>query len=270
MKITAFLIMSTALTMAADKSAYHLFNPTPVGQMRGLSTDRPDQTESPYTVDAGHWQFEVDLLNWTHDDEDGVRTDSLALLPINVKLGLTSSTDIEFVFESWSQEKVRGIERLTRDGFGDLTVRLKQNLWGNDGGTTAFALLPYVTLPLDASDLGRDDTEAGLILPFGINLPHDLYLGLMTRWDWINDDAGGHRNAWVNSVSLAYPISEQVGGYLEFASTVYDDDAPWEGTVDAGFTWGMTDNLQFDIGCNVGVTKSAPDVQPFIGVSYRY
>jgi len=23
-------------------------------------------------------------------------------------------------------------------------------------------------------------TEAGLILPFGINLPHDLYLGLMT------------------------------------------------------------------------------------------
>jgi hypothetical protein len=32
----------------------------------------------------------------------------------------------------------------------------------------------------------------------------------------------------------------------------------------------MTDNLQFDIGCNVGVTKSAPDVQPFLGVSYRY
>jgi len=103
--------MSTALTMAADKSAYHLFNPTPVEQMRGLKQRiARTETESPYTVDAGHWQFEVDLLNWTHDDEDGVRTDSLAVLPINVKLGLTSSADIEFVFESWSQEKVRGTE----------------------------------------------------------------------------------------------------------------------------------------------------------------
>jgi hypothetical protein len=35
-----------------DKSQFHLFNPTPKALMRELSTDRPDQTESPYTVDA--------------------------------------------------------------------------------------------------------------------------------------------------------------------------------------------------------------------------
>ena len=48
----------------ANKSQYHLFNPTPTGLMRELSTDRPDKTESPYTVDAGHLQIEVDLLSW--------------------------------------------------------------------------------------------------------------------------------------------------------------------------------------------------------------
>ncbi len=46
-----------------DKSRYHLFNPTPVGRMREMSTDRPDKTESPYTVDAGHFQWEMDLAN---------------------------------------------------------------------------------------------------------------------------------------------------------------------------------------------------------------
>lgn len=36
-----------------DKRNYTLFNPTPTAQMREMSTDHPDKTESPYTVDAG-------------------------------------------------------------------------------------------------------------------------------------------------------------------------------------------------------------------------
>ncbi|WP_375396658.1 hypothetical protein [uncultured Sphingomonas sp.] len=38
---------------AIDKSQYTLFDPTPRAAMRPFSTDRPDTTESPYTVDAG-------------------------------------------------------------------------------------------------------------------------------------------------------------------------------------------------------------------------
>ena len=37
-----------------DKSSYNLFNPVPENLMRDLSPDRPDVTESPFTVDAGH------------------------------------------------------------------------------------------------------------------------------------------------------------------------------------------------------------------------
>jgi len=33
----------------ADKSGYHLFNPTPVELRRPLASDRPDGTESPIT-----------------------------------------------------------------------------------------------------------------------------------------------------------------------------------------------------------------------------
>ena len=35
--------------------------------MREMSTDRPDKTESPYTVDAGHFQIEWDLFNFERD-----------------------------------------------------------------------------------------------------------------------------------------------------------------------------------------------------------
>jgi hypothetical protein len=33
-----------------------------------MSTDRPDKTESAYTVDAGHFQFEADLVSFGIDN----------------------------------------------------------------------------------------------------------------------------------------------------------------------------------------------------------
>ena len=56
-------ILVTAADQASDKSKYHLFHPTPDRLLRDLSTDRPDLTESPYTVDAGHFQIETDFVN---------------------------------------------------------------------------------------------------------------------------------------------------------------------------------------------------------------
>ena len=50
-----------------DKSGYNLFRPTPDALLREMATDRPDRTESAYTVDAGHYQIEMDLLTYTYD-----------------------------------------------------------------------------------------------------------------------------------------------------------------------------------------------------------
>ena len=77
------------------KSGYSLFHPTPVSEMREMSTDRPDQTESPFTVDAGHLQIEMDLINWTHDHSGGAVTDSMAFAPVNFKIGLTDNVQLD-------------------------------------------------------------------------------------------------------------------------------------------------------------------------------
>src|SRR5262245_25948677 len=75
----------TRTAAAPDKSIYNLFNPTPRDLMREMSTDRPDQTESPYTVDAGHFQMEMDLGIATFDrDKSGggdVRTEVWGVAP---------------------------------------------------------------------------------------------------------------------------------------------------------------------------------------------
>ncbi|HUR44642.1 MAG TPA: hypothetical protein VMZ27_02110, partial [Candidatus Saccharimonadales bacterium] len=106
-----------------DKSAYHLFNPTPAALVRELNTDRPDKTESPYTLDAGHFQLEMDLVSYTYDrytdPSGGPRTESWAIAPFNIKAGLMNNVDLQLVVGTYNT--VRSREPLNvshRRGFG--------------------------------------------------------------------------------------------------------------------------------------------------------
>ena len=280
MRLTAFISAALAVILggpaaskdAPDKSRHHLFNPTPLAEMREMSTDRPDQTESPFTVDAGHVQLEVDFVKFTCDrhSPDGTRTEVWNIAPVNLKIGLFNNVDLQIVFDHYVHERTRN-PASRASGFGDITARLKINLWGNDGGATALAIMPYFKLPLDASNLRNGDTEGGVILPLAVALPGGWSMGLMTEVDFVSDGAGGHDTEWVNSITFSHDIAGKLGGYVEFFSVA--GNAPgfdWQGQADIGFTYGLSDDVQFDFGCNFGITKSAPDFQPFAGISIRF
>jgi hypothetical protein len=44
----------------------------------------------------------------------------------------------------------------------------------------------------------------------------------------------------------------------------------FEAYFDLGFTYGLTGNIQLDAGCNFGITESAKDYNPFVGVTFRF
>lgn len=269
---------ATTASADSDKSGYTLFNPTPRERMREFNTDQPDMTESPYTVDAGHFQVEADLLNYTHDrdrSEGGDRRlDSLSVATVNLKVGLLNDVDLQCILETWRDQRLT--DRATgvtekAAGFGDVTVRLKDNFWGNDSGATAFGFMPFVKLPSAHGALGNGAVEGGAIFPLAVKLAEGWDLGLMTEIDFLrNDGDNGYHASYVNSVTVGHEITESVGCYLEFFSEVDERAAGWVGTVDFGFSFAVTDNLKFDTGVNIGVTRAAPDWNPFVGVSYRH
>jgi hypothetical protein len=150
-----------------DKSHYNLFNPTPPALMRDMSTDRPDTTESPYTVDAGHVQIESSFVDYTRDG--GGDFEGWSVLPTNLKIGLTNNMDLQLAFEPYVREEFEGEDV---DGFGATQLRLKINLWGNDGGDTAFAIMPFVQFPTSDDDFGvTDHIEGGVIFPWRSRCP---------------------------------------------------------------------------------------------------
>lgn len=42
------------------------------------------------------------------------------------------------------------------------------------------------------------------------------------------------------------------------------------GTFDFGVTYKVRPNIQLDAGVNIGLTRSADDVNPFVGLTVRY
>ena len=63
--------------------------------MRSFSTDRPTKSNVPYTVDAGHFQYETDLVNFTHQAIGTARTDTLLVPNPTFKVGVTNNADVE-------------------------------------------------------------------------------------------------------------------------------------------------------------------------------
>jgi hypothetical protein len=255
-----------------EKDHFTLFNPTPRHLMREMTTDRPDKTEVPFTVDAGHFQVESDLFSYVYDDQDGTQTNAWAVMPTNIRIGLFNQTELNIIVEPYAQERTRSdgdTER--RQGYGTTTLRVKQNLWGNDGGPTAFAVMPYIALPTSQDELGADKVEGGLVIPFSVELSERLGLGLMTEANWLRDDDGdGFHLESVFTAVLGYDITDKLGGFVEiFSAFDWENTDDWVGTLDVGFTYALTEDIQLDAGVYIGLTDSADDVNPFIGLSVR-
>ena len=271
--------MAPEPTRPADKSTYTLFHPVPRELMREMSTDRPDKTESPYTVDAGHVQVEADVVNYSYDRRnsahDRTRVEALALAPFNFKVGLCSSADLQIVVPTYNAIRTQAphtgmVHR--NSGFGDLITRLKYNFWGNDGGDTALGLMPFVKWPTSSGGVGNNSVEGGIILPLAVSLPRGWGMGLMTEVDYNRDeDDHGHHAEFINTITFSHGLVGELSGYVEFFSNVSAArDARWVGTVDLGLTYALTPNVQLDAGVNLGVTTAADDVNPFLGISMRF
>jgi len=258
-----------------EKSGFDLFHPTPESLMREMETDRPDKTESPITVDAGHFQLEMDFATYTTDRSSREKVTGWGIAPVNLKVGVLNHVDLQLVVETYNIEKTtdRDTGRTIRvEGFGDIALRVKINFWGDDDGPTAFAVMPFLKLPTASHDLGNGAVEGGVILPLLFRLPSDNELAMQLEVDHARDmNGGGYHQEIVNAVTFSHDFTKRLAAYVELFSNVSNErHAGWIATFDCGLTYRLSPNVQLDTGINVGLTDAADDLNPFVGLSVRY
>ena len=258
-----------------DKNQYWLLNPVPTDQMRSFSTDRPTKSNVPYTVDAGHFQYETDLVNFAHQVTGSVHTNTIFVPNPTFKVGVTNNADLEV------NVPIAGVQTFSSSpgpsstiwGIGDTFVRAKVNLWGNDGGSSAAALIPYVKAPSAPLGIGNGAEEEGLIAPVAFSLPNNFTLLLVPEIDALKDSAddGRHTN-FIFDVNLSREVIKNVTAYVEFWAD-YNDDPVIKATelsFDTALAWTIFSNVQLDVGANFGLNSVTPAIQIYAGLSQRF
>ncbi len=245
--------------------------------LRDLCTDRPTKSTAPCTVDAGHFQIESDLFNVVFDRTGGVNTNTYLFTNPTLKYGLTRTLDVEVniapLMEVTTRDRSTGA-KTGATGIGDLYLRAKLNLLGDDGGSVGLALEPYVKLPTAGSRLGNGAVETGLIAPISVNLPAKFALSLDPEVDLLKDQSGDGRHAnVVNLIGMSHPV-----GPLTLSAEAWSDvDFDPRGTLtqysaDFGVAWipAKAKSIQFDGGVNLGLNRVTPGLQIYVGVSRRF
>ena len=264
--------------VAQDKNSSNIFNPVPVNLMRELNADRPDKTDCPFTVDAGHFQVEVDFANMTYNrpnsERGNVRSTAVEIAPVNLKVGLLNNLDFQLVFTSYRWEKTDNQDNGTinqKAGFDGITPRFKVNIVGNESGFFALALIPFVSLPLNQHNFGNSSVEGGLGIPYSFDIP-SWDVGFQTTFRFNRNDAErGYHTEFENSISIGHLLIGTMSLSGEFFSSVSTEKVTgWVGTIDTWLTYQVAENLRLDGGIYIGVTPAADDWHPWVGMTWRY
>jgi hypothetical protein len=237
---------------------------------RELSTDRPDKTESPYTVPAGRWQVEIDAVTYARQDLGVVARHAWEVGASTLKRGLGNRMDVQLLVVPFRREVLENPLRTVESGTGEFVGRFKFNVFGADSGRAALALMPFASLTPGAN--GRV-LEGGLIIPLAIELAPGWGLGTMFETDFVEiEGLNGRRPVIVYSATVGRDLSTALGAYAEIftAFTPAMSTDRWNATLDFGMTLGLGSDLQLDGGINFGLTSSADDFNPFLGVSIRF
>ena len=264
-----------------DKNQYTLFNPTPSKCMREFEPDRPDLTNNPFTVDAGHVQLESDLFNYSlsRPDQDGTVTEKLLFGSTNIRVGITNDAELQVLLQPFNAVRTRfkNPAMTTWDAGPDvLEITGKYNFYGNDTsekpGSTALGVIPFIDIPTAHNGVGEDHVEGGVDVPFAIKLSDKAELELMTEYDLIKNNQGsGYHVEYFNSGSFSYEFTPKFSTYIEVA-TLFGNEDPSGGivTIGTGLLYQPNGNTQIDVGSNFGVTRASDRINPFVGLTKRF
>jgi hypothetical protein len=246
--------------------------------LRDLCADRPGKGSPACTVDAGHLQVELGLVDWSHDRNRDSVEDDLLLGDTALRYGLGPGTELRLDWTAHGQVRIKdGASGLVgRDhGSGDITIGLRQNLHNPDGSGFSIALQPFATLPTGGHAIGAGTWGAGLVVPVSYQLPGNVQFGLTGEIDAAPDgDRHGRHTAYSATASISLPLTKTITGSAELWAMRDRDPAGHssQDSFDLAAAWVPKEKgrLQLDAGTYVGLNRQTPDIEAYVGVTEKF
>lgn len=233
-----------------------------------LVTDRPDFTEASSTVGRGVLQVELGYT-FTSDD-DGPGTSRSHTYPETLfRYGILADwLELRIVKSVLSAEDGTG----SRTGVEDMQLGFKIALTPQEGLLPEMALIPQMTVPTGDSAFSANEVLPGLNWVYSWEVSDEFSIAGSTQFNRSIDAAGDAYTEWAQSWALGYALTDELGAYAEWYAFF-----PHSGTgvsdehyLNGGFTYLITNDIQWDIRGGVGLNSAADDFFVGTGLSIRF
>lgn len=223
-----------------------------------IQTDRPDQTETPFTVPKNYFQSE-NGFNYEKVDanEEGFLYPSMLF-----KFGLTET----FEFGLISELNTIKTSTTSTTGLTPLTLRFKKLLFEEKGILPTASFIGYLGLPNASSKKFKTTYFAPAFrftMQHGLSDKFSLSYNLGAEWDGESPEP-----VFLYTFAPGMSISSKVGCYVELYGYLPQRSRSDHRT-DGGFTYLLKPNIQFDISGGIGLSKTSPEYYGSLGFSFR-
>jgi Putative MetA-pathway of phenol degradation len=233
-----------------------------------LVTDRPDFTEASSTVGNGVAQIEFGYT-YVYDNNNNESTKTNSFGEPLLRYG---------IYDDWLELRI-GIAPTTErtkspgntsneSGISDLYLGFKIALTPQDGILPEMAIIPQMNVPTGSSAFTSDHVEPGLNWIYGWELNNFVSMAGSTQGNRRIDDANESYLEMAQSWTFAYTLTEKLGAYTEWYAILPSGGnmADNEHYANGGFTYLISNDIQFDIRAGVGLNEDAADY--FIGSGF--
>lgn len=213
-----------------------------------IVTDRPDQTESSSTVPKGSFQIETGILVGFMDS-DNVSEQQLLLPSTLFRIALTDGLELRVVSQFESNNNKTLDETIS--GISDLEVGAKVQLFQNENVNTEIAFLSHLILPTGSKELTLDELGTINKLSVSHSLSESIGIGYNVGYNYFGEGKGD----LTYSLAIGFGITDKLGAYIEPYGDLVEFDQHVS-NFDAGFTYLIKDNLQFDFSLGTGINHT--------------
>jgi hypothetical protein len=156
------------------------------------------------------------------------------------------------------------------DGATDMSIGFKYHIREQDGWIPDMGVIGEVSIPTGTRSKTSGDVDPGAKFLWAYALTDRLSLSGNVNIAVPTGEKGRFFQT-AASVSMGYSWTDWMGSFVEYFG-IYPNDrgSDCAHTVNGGFTFPITDNLQFDVRVGVGLNEEADDLFAGSGLAIRF
>lgn len=242
-----------------------------------LITDRPDQTESAYTVPRGLFQIEGGY-SYGRGTENGSDLTFQAFPEALLRFGVTDRFELRLGVPGIEVNETDALTGQSDErGLVDASAGFKTLIAEGEGAVPRTAFIGTLFLPTGDDGFSSERADPAFRFVFSNALGESVSIGYNVGMFWLTEgDAAAELDTgsffdW--TVSAGFSATERLGAFVELFGVTRvggDGGARPVNALDGGMTYLVTPRLQLDASASIGLSSLAPDWTFGVGASYRF